>query len=503
MQKNQRKIGAFLTYISLFLRSALSIFFTPIILSYLGQSEFGLYQLVISVVAYLGLLSFGLNGSYIRYYSKFKAAEDEEGIARFNGMFFLIYFVIGTVTLGLGSLLVANVQHLFTDTLSSSEVALSKILMLILVISMSISFFVTVFSGYIYAHERYLFLNTLELLSIVSNPFLSIGALILGYGSIGLVSVSAGLNIFIQLIYIVYSFKKLHIKFIFKKFDFSFLKEIFIFSSFIFINIIVDRINWNVDKVLLGMYQGTVAIAIYSIASQLNTYYLTFSTSISTVFTPHVNQLAFQENSREKLNELFIRLGRIQFFIVSFILSGIIIFGKAFIILWIGKEYSQAYTITLILVIPVTIPLVQTIGTEIQRALNLHKFRALAYLSIAIINICISIPLTKMYSGVGSAIGTAIALLIGNGLIMNIYYHKKCGLNIIAFWKEIGRIVPSLVLPIISGYSILTYVHIHSWLTLLLAIALYSILYFISIWFLACNCYEKNLLLGMVKRLRQ
>ena len=41
------------------------------------------------------------------------------------------------------------------------------------------------------------------------------------------------------------------------------MKEMTVFSSFIFINMVVDQINWNVDKFILGRFRGTVSVAVY------------------------------------------------------------------------------------------------------------------------------------------------------------------------------------------------------------------------------------------------
>ena len=59
MKKNQRKIGVIMSYLAQFIQILTGILYTPIMLRLLGQSEYGLYQLVFSVVSYLSLLSFG------------------------------------------------------------------------------------------------------------------------------------------------------------------------------------------------------------------------------------------------------------------------------------------------------------------------------------------------------------------------------------------------------------------------------------------------------------
>ncbi len=503
MKLNQLKAGVILSYLSVFLSTIISIIYTPIMLNILGKSEYGLYQLVSSVVAYLGLLTFGFGSSYVRFYSKFKVNNDFDAIAKLNGMFLIVFSALGLIALFAGLTITSSLGSIFSERLSILEVKTAKVLMTILVVNLALSFPFSIFNSYITANEKYFFQRILEIIRIVTNPLLTLPLLLLGYGSIGLVCVTTFLNISIALANIIYCIKKLGIQISFRNFNFTLLKEVAVFSSFIFINIVVDNINWNVDKFLLGIYQGTSAVAVYSIATQLNNYYLTFSLTISSVLVPRVNQIAFSEDANTKLNELFIKVGRLQFIVLSLILSGLYFFGLSFISLWIGNEYADSYIILLILVTPVTIPLVQTLGMEIQRAKNLHRFRALIYLGIAIANVLISIPLTKAYSGVGSAIGTAIALFIGNGIIMNIYYHKKCDLNVINFWREILKFTPALIVPITLGYFIVTQLQIITWTSLAFYIGIYSIIFFISMWLFAFNDYEKDLLLKTIKRIQK
>jgi O-antigen/teichoic acid export membrane protein len=68
---NQLKAGAALSYILMGLGYVISIAYTPIMLRLLGQSEYGLYNLVSSVVSYLGLLSFGFGSVYMRHYLRY------------------------------------------------------------------------------------------------------------------------------------------------------------------------------------------------------------------------------------------------------------------------------------------------------------------------------------------------------------------------------------------------------------------------------------------------
>ena len=96
---------------------------------------------------------------------------------------------------------------------------------------------------------------------------------------------------------------------------------------------------------------------------------------------------------------------------------------------------------------------------------------------MAISNLFISIPLARAYGGVGAATGTAVSLLICNVLIMNWYYHKKIGLDIIYFWKEIFGLIKALLLPTIVGISIYLFVDLYRITIFLIYAFIYVIIF--------------------------
>ncbi|WP_031514117.1 lipopolysaccharide biosynthesis protein [Desulfofalx alkaliphila] len=500
MKVNQLKAGAALSYISMGLGYVVSIIYTPIMLRLLGQSEYGLYNLVAAVVAYLGVLNFGFGSAYMRYYSRYKVQADKEKIATLNGMFLIIFSILGLIAVFAGTILALNTEAIFGSELTSTELSRAKILMMILVINLAISFPNIVFTAHITANERFIFQKLVQMIKIVVNPFVVLPVLLMGYGSVGMVVMTTALNISIEIINAIYCIKKLKMRFSFRKFDFKLMREMTVFSSYIFINLVIDQINWNVDKFILGRFHGTISVAIYGLAAQLNTYYLSLSTAISSVFIPRVHRLVASADNNDELAKLFTRIGRIQFIILSLILTGLIFFGRPFINMWAGNNYDGSYPVVLLLAIPVTIPLIQNIGIEIQRAKNMHQFPTWVYLFIAIINVIITIPLAKMYGEVGAAIGTATALIIGNGFIMNWYNHVKVGLDMRYFWKQILSFLPALVLPILVGILINKMFNLYNILSFLGFGIIYVIIFCTSMWLLGMNQYEKDLIGKPIRR---
>lgn len=55
---NERKIGILLSYANILLHAVLGFIYVPILLHYIGKSEYGLYQLMGSLIAYFSVMDF-------------------------------------------------------------------------------------------------------------------------------------------------------------------------------------------------------------------------------------------------------------------------------------------------------------------------------------------------------------------------------------------------------------------------------------------------------------
>lgn len=498
---NQRKSGVLLSYITEILKIIVNLIYTPIMLRLLGQSEYGLYQLVYSVVSYLSLLSLGFGSAYLRFYSRYKVQKDDEGIARLNGMFMMIFCLISVICILCGVVMLGNTRSIFGTGLTNEEYGTAQVLMGLLIINMALTFPNSVFNCYITSQERFIFQKMLILLQNMFSPFLTLPLLVMGYGSIGMVAVTTFLTFSVLLFNAFYCFKMLHIRFLFRGLQLSLLKEMWGFTFFIFLNQIIDQINWSVDKFLLGRLSGTTAVAIYGVGSQINTMYMQFSISISNVFTPMVNRMVAESDDSTMLIRLFTKVGRIQFVILALILTGFIFAGSPFISIWAGDEYSNAYYVAILLIAPVTVPLIQNLGIEIQRAKNMHKARSEVYLFIAVVNVIISMPLIKLAGAVGAAFGTAISLFVGNILFINWYYHRRIGLDMFYFWRGIAKFIPALIAPCSIGLLINRFMDISGIMQMAAWVVVYAAIYCLSMYFLGLNKEEKLLIMGPIKRI--
>ena len=493
MAVNQLKAGAFLSYVSMGLRNVISLIYTPFMLHVLGQNEYGLYSLAASVVSYLTVLDLGFGSAVVRYTAKFRAEGKIREQYEMFGMFLIIYSIIGLISLIIGSVLYFNIDNLFHATMDANDLYEIRIMMLLMIFNIAFSFPMSVWGSIITAYERFVFPRVVGIIQIILNPVAMVAMLLMGYKAIGIVVITTVFNVITLSINYFYCKHRLHIKILFGHFEWGFFKEVSIYSFWLFLNAIMDRIYWSTGQFILGIFRGATVVAIYAIAVQLEGFYMSFSTAISGVFLPRVTAMATKGNNEKEMSDLFIRTGRIQYVIMAFILIGFIVFGRQFICLWAGTDYEEAYWIALCFFIPLTIPLIQNIGITILQAYNRLAFRSVSYVIVAIVCLGISAILAKSYGGIGCAIGVSISLILGQILIINIYYWKRIHLDIPEFWKEIGKMS---IAPICLGFGALCvtyYLALNNWLLLITGIIVFTLIYIPIIWKTTINNHEKDL----------
>ena len=490
---NQIKAGAILNYVIIGLNTLVGLLYTPFMLRCLGQNEYGLYSLVASVIAYLTILDFGFGNAIIRYTAKFRAEGKAQEQWEMFGMFVIVYSVIGLIALCGGMALYFNVDNLFDHTMSGADLSIAQTMMLLLTVNLAFTFPLSIFGSIISAYENFVFQRVVNIIRILLTTGVMIALLSIGFKAIALVVVQTVFNLLTLLLNYLYAKHKLKIKIVFHKFNFAFLKEIATYSFWIFLNAIMDKIYWGTGQFVLGSISGTIAVAIFSVAILLQQMYMTFSSSISSALLPKITMMVSHNRSAKEISELFITTGRIQYLILALILSGFSVFGQSFINLWAGQDYSYAYIITLIFFVSLLIPLIQNTGIVILQARNQMKFRSLLYLGISAVSLVFQILLTKKYGILGCSIAIGGALILGQGLIMNIYYAKKKSIAIVTFWR---KIIKASIVPVVFTIlgSLYTYnIALANWLQLGLSIFIFVCLYIPVLWLIGMNEYERNL----------
>lgn len=493
MKENHIRNGAILSYAETFVRIGVNIFYVPVLLKYIGKSEYGLYQLIASIMAYLTIMESSLSSGTLRYYCKSKAkgnSEETENVLAISQ--YVNYAVAAIIFVGC-LILIASLDFLYGNSLTARESKEAKLMFLVLGINSAINLSNYVYYAIINGNERFEFLKILNIISLIIQPITVLCIVRRSPYAVSIVLVQLAISICVTSIRKWYAIKKLKTKIILHNWDLKIAYKMFAFTGAIFLVAIADQIFWRSGQLILGKLYNTSIVAVYAVGIQIYNIYMSIGTAISSVFFPRLSILA-QNNKTEEISNLFIGVGRITLIICGMVLSGFGLYGKEFLLIWTGPGYEEAYYVALIIMVPFTIDLMQNIGLSILQIYDKYLFRGKMYFAVAILNIFLNVFLAKKYQGIGSAVATAISVFIGTGIIMNIYYAKAMKLPIKKYWKNMAKLVLAIIFctiigNVISKISITNYI-----IEFALHVVLYVCVYIAVIVLLALNKNEKDYL---------
>ena len=498
MHVNERSKGALVSYLYMIVQVIVNLIYVPLLLSTIGRNEFGLYQLVGSVMAYLLIMNTTVSSAVQRYYNKYLALHDMEKAENVLGVSRLIYRVLSLFAILVGIALIAIANAVYAESLTASELSELSIMLAILIANVIIVLNNSIYTATIEAHERFVFQNSVLVIVTALQPaFIALAVWIHPY-AVSVIVVQLVSVIIEVLLRRYYSNRKLHARVIVHDLDRSLVRGLLMFSGAILLATIADQIFWRTDQLILGYFFGTASVAVYGIATQIWMCYMPLGLAISNVFLPKATRIFQGEETDESLSDLFVRIGRIQFFVLFAVLTGFIVFGDAFIFLWAGDGFHDAYLVAVIIMVPFTTDLIQNVGLTIMRVNNTYGFRARVYFACAVINIALTILFIQWFGILGAALSTALSLVVCSGLVMNWYFWKRTGLDVPRFWKSILRAAapPFLLFTAIFAAYALVLPMADNWLLLIVYLIGYVVLYLAVCWLFSFNDYEKNLLVS-------
>ena len=495
---NQRKAGALLGYINIIVKNLVNLIYTPMLLAFVGQADYGVFQTSNSFVFSLSILSVGFSQAFVRFFMQRKINGTEEDIRELNGMYIAFYAVISLIALAIGLVFAGNVKVLFSASFTAGQVGLAGELMGIMAFNVAVTLFSTVFDAYVIANERFTYRQTRQIFTTLATPGLAFFLLNLGMGAVGVAVAQLCIVLVLLGMNASYSIKRLGMRFSLRHFDSSLFKAVLAFSCWIFVNQVCELVNQSVPNILLGVLTSAVVVSVFAVSVQIRQVFYSLSTTISSVFVPKINQMVATSDDNGELTRLMTRVGRYQMFLFCWVYCGFVLLGRFFITKWAGEGFVDAYYLICAMTLPVGVPLCQNTGIEIQRAKNRHKARSIVYLVMSCINVLFTWFASPYLGYWAPAIAYIASITLGNGLFMNWYYHTCIGLDMKFFWKRNLPVVVASACVTAVGFVVARFVPLGSWLGFCAWGLVYSVVFAGTMWAFVLDDGEKA---GVLKRL--
>lgn len=457
-ESNNIKFGAMLSYIGMGVSVLGALFISNKVLNAIGDYNYGLYSFVNSITTWLTVISSALTASYLRY-AFLDANENNGDVGKTNSIYYKMLLMIGIVVfiLGFSVLGILLYSRKCIGNYSWEDSKLMYAMFALSLINISLTMPTSIYSLYVNYKKQFVFARVLTIIVTITN---FVGQFVIAYFIRNIIAITA-FAIIITLI--TYFCNKLFCQRILKisfakvalKDNKTLVRSILTFSGILLFNSIVDQINSNVDKTLLGIFSVPEDVTVYQMAQQLTVYLTTMSVSISGVFAPTIHELVVKDDA-EKINQLYLKISKMQSIIICGVAFGFLACGKNFIVWWIGEERVMSYYVAAVLMLLNMGPLTLNSSIEIQRAKNKHLFRAIVYFALAITNVVLSVIFLNIfdpqYAVFACITGTVITTICSHWILMNIYNKYIIGLPI---GKYLLTLLQYIVIGMLGYFAVL------------------------------------------------
>lgn len=496
----QRRVGLALSYAQTAASAVISVLYIPILLRGIGQSEYGLYQLLGSVIAYFSTMYSSLNASVMKYYTQYLIDNDTDSMENTLAISRRIFLIVSLIIVAISIPVIGIYRIAYRGSLTPHELNESMVMFVVMIANILIYLNNSIYSASILANEKFIFRRSLDLITQCIQPF-AVVLFIKRYPyALTIVSIQLALNVCVAIANILYSKKQLHVKVVFHGKDSALVRGLLSLSGSILFVTLADQIFWKTDQLILGQLYGTGVVAVYSIGSQLNTIYISIGVAMSGVVLPMLTKIINNDEDGTRLSAVFVKLGRYQSLMIMLVFSGIALFGKEFIVILAGKDYLDAYVVAMLLMVPYTVDLIQNSGNTILQTKDKYWYRARVLFVAAIINIFLTYALAKKYGMYGAAAATTVAIIVTSWILMNYIYSKKIGLDIKKFWFNVAPIWFLGCIPFLIGLGIRKIKYSNNFIQFVIHVLLYVIFYILFAYFVIMKKEERKYLLGKFKK---
>ena len=432
-----RSQGIVLSYASRFISMLCGLLLSSFLLSVLGDTEYGIYQTIASFANYLVLLEFGMGTAMTRNISmcRGRGARADEINRNASTLWTLTWILAGLILL-LSVLFYYLTPMIYAASMTAEQLVYAQKMLIPITGFLIMSFLVQTLDGLILAYEQYSFGSVRGIVQTI----LKFGVLLLLLTRYRYAVLIAVVDMVLGVASLAVSYRicvgKLQLKLRLGILDRQVVRASTPLCMAIFLQAIVNQANNNVDKFLIGIKMSPESVSLYAVALYIYSMFSSLTTIPITMFAPAVTQRVGSGARGAQLMDCLIGPCRLTALIGGMILFGFVAVGRPFICLMYGEKYMLAWYIALLLMAPMYINMVNGVLINVLDALNKRMSRSAALIVTTAGNIILTIFWLDCWGVIGAAAATALCTLIGQVLIMNIYYDRVLRIPVLRLFLQ-------------------------------------------------------------------
>ena len=425
--------GSTLSAIVLITRVGVSFFLMPFVIKMLGLHYYGIWILIGAFVGYYGMLDFGISGAVLRFASREIGAGRRDNIKYYVNSAFFVLCVAGMVII-LISVGAAWLSQFFIA--DKNNLHLFRFAVVILGLSIGISFPLRVFDGLLSAHLRFDLKRYVEFGEIIVRTGLVVLFLEMGYGVLGLAVVSASVMLGELIIKAFVAHKidsslRMGLSFFSRKH----LKEMLDYALFSFLNSISNILTNRLDPYVVTIVSSVTAVAQYGVALTLANYFGEFfRTTLGVLFPVFSKRDGSADN--EGIQRWVSFCTRLSTIVATVFGTMLILYGRPFLLRWVGPSFNATYLYMCILIFPMIFSCSIFPALFVFGATGKHRQYTLLDTLRGIMNLILSLILGYQIGAAGVAAGTAIPCIIFDVILKPYYAFKSIKANPFKLWGD-------------------------------------------------------------------
>lgn len=399
-------------YLAIIAETVIGLVMLPFNLSHLGTAEYGLWVLLGSITVHFSVLDLGYGGALVKFMAQYRAHRNARALNEIASTLFFVFSAIGLVAYGVAVVVAFNLGHLFKLTPEQAEVG--KWILMIIAIHISMNFPFSVFGGVISGFQRYDANNLVAIGSSIAVAVVNAAVLMAGYGIVALVAATTCVRVIAYFVYRQNAYRifpELEIRpGLFRR---ERLREVTGFSIYSSIIDWANKLNYQLDELVIGAFIGSSAVAVWAPAERIITGTQRLTNQLNGVLFPViVDSDASQQQGR--LQQILLQGTRLSLVMVVPIAAALILLADPLIHAWLGPKKAPgmagAIPIIQILSIAVAIRVGNATGTTILKGAGEHRMLAFVNLATGLANLALSVLLIHRFGLIGVAVGTLIPI---------------------------------------------------------------------------------------------
>ncbi len=488
----------FSNWASMAISILIAFFMSPFLVHNLGKEQYGIWALVLSIMAYSHFLDAGMRQSLARYIPKYYATKNYLKLNQVLSSSQGIYTFTGTLVM-LGTLIIVM---FFAGLFNVAPEYMRAMKFTLLLVGLNEAFrFYFITASALGPFHRYDIGNIIDIIFTVLNAVLIFYFISQGYELIALAIITVSTATTKFLVRAIYQ-KRLvpQIEYKIKHVDKATIKEMFNYGIVSFFIVIAWMVIFNSDNVIIGMYLTTTDITYFSIAGMMINYLRTLINAIGIPLVPAISHFDASSDHKE-IARLYTKLSRYLYYLTSCIAAGILFFGGKFINLWMGEGFQSTINVLYILIIPAAIYLPQVAANSVLLGISKHKTLLYILIVESVVKIGLSLILIQTMGIYGVAIGTAVPQFLIYLFVYPYLFSKIIGISLKAYYMTnlVMAITASIfVVPI--SFALQKFNVLAGWPGLIVDVVVFGVLAVVGFWFRVLTVEER---VDMLSRFRK